>query len=100
MPSTLGTMKNLKLLASHIYSQDEIDNFDIREAIENHPVAHRLPVDAGPPSKFALRDPHGSHPASDLVEYGGRSGVRTDQWFHPWHGFSPFLLFKIYKAQK
>ena len=26
MPSTLGTMKNLKLLASHVYSQDEIDN--------------------------------------------------------------------------
>ena len=41
MPSTLGTLQNLKLLTSHIYTDDEIENFDIREAISNHPIAHR-----------------------------------------------------------
>ena len=41
MASTLGTLQNLRRLTSHIYTDDEIENFDIREAISNHPIAHR-----------------------------------------------------------
>ena len=42
MPSTLGTLQNLRRLTSHIYTDDEIENFDIREAISNHPIAPLL----------------------------------------------------------
>lgn len=41
MASTVGSLQNLKLLTQHKYTDEEIANFNIREAIENHPVQHR-----------------------------------------------------------
>ena len=39
MPKTLGTLENVKNVSHHIYSQEEIDYFQINEAINNHPLS-------------------------------------------------------------
>ena len=48
------------------------------------PLAQEARIDPGPPGQLPLRDLQGSPPAADLGQYGGCSGIRTDQWFYSW----------------
>jgi len=41
LTSIVGTNKQLKELSKHIYSDEEIDEFQMNEAINNHPLVHR-----------------------------------------------------------
>lgn len=40
-PTTIGYIKNLNEVTSHIYSDDEIKHFDMQLAINNHPLGRK-----------------------------------------------------------
>ena len=39
--TTLGTIRNLHEVTTHIYSDDEINKFNMQLAIDNHPLSHK-----------------------------------------------------------
>lgn len=39
--TTIGTINQIKEIAKHIYTEDEIDRFSLKAAIENHPLQHK-----------------------------------------------------------